>query len=460
MASLEDFAAGPLDEPAGLGEGYTLERQFQNGRAFQSFDRVTYFPDPNGERGYVRYEGIVNGWSDYDGKWFRATAKGDAAMRRIIAGTMAQPYLLLTNTDGEFMFLDPTTLAEIAAVRVADEWGYLTVAQVALDGAQVRYNHSGAGNYELDLAAQTDCRLAESVDFRIDTLDGHAYWHTPGTARLEMRSSPDAAPVTLLTLPGDVAQFIAAADRERIMGFAASENSLTLTLIDLSAFPPYVDSSTFALEMAQRAGYWRGAWRGAWNGFASFAEFYLTDGLNLLRVTQLYPPDMTAVALDYEGRAAVEAGTTWVEILGAHDGTLYLYHPLGDFWIYDYAAEDRGDIQRGIFAINTKTGKQVARWQPDLAISAAAQSDDSFYVIQAPRGAETAQVIRLDARTGEVLATKDLSSTAAWRVTFDYFAPDAVLALGASDAPLACPHAEPEAEPVAIVAPVTATPKP
>ena len=49
------------------------------------FDQVVYFPDPEGGRGSIFYGGIVNGSSEYDGKWFRASQEGEAALRAALA---------------------------------------------------------------------------------------------------------------------------------------------------------------------------------------------------------------------------------------------------------------------------------------------------------------------------------------------------------------------------------------
>ncbi|MCZ2099888.1 MAG: hypothetical protein LC121_27220, partial [Anaerolineae bacterium] len=54
---------------------------------YVAFDAVRYYPNPDGGRGYVNYLGIINGSSEYDGKWFRANAAGEAALRAVIAGS-------------------------------------------------------------------------------------------------------------------------------------------------------------------------------------------------------------------------------------------------------------------------------------------------------------------------------------------------------------------------------------
>jgi hypothetical protein len=107
MAALEafDVQVSPPEEP---GEGYVLIRyyrqderpeqgierpdaeltpldeiRFQAALGYRAFDEVRYYPGPAG--GLVHYLRIVNGAGPYDGKWYRATPAGDAAMRALLA---------------------------------------------------------------------------------------------------------------------------------------------------------------------------------------------------------------------------------------------------------------------------------------------------------------------------------------------------------------------------------------
>jgi hypothetical protein len=72
--------------PEGLGEGYEIARYFQEegSERYFPFDRVSYHPDPDGGQGYIQYLGIVNGSSEYDGRWFRPSADGEAALRDVL----------------------------------------------------------------------------------------------------------------------------------------------------------------------------------------------------------------------------------------------------------------------------------------------------------------------------------------------------------------------------------------
>lgn len=53
---------------------------------YHAFDRLHYYPAASpGHSGFVYYDGLVSGWSEYDHKWYAASAEGDRAMRRFIA---------------------------------------------------------------------------------------------------------------------------------------------------------------------------------------------------------------------------------------------------------------------------------------------------------------------------------------------------------------------------------------
>lgn len=61
-----DFSKGAVDAPANPGEGYEVVRMYYVNNKPQPFDLLYYFP----YTGYVYYDGIANGSSEYDGKWY------------------------------------------------------------------------------------------------------------------------------------------------------------------------------------------------------------------------------------------------------------------------------------------------------------------------------------------------------------------------------------------------------
>jgi len=66
-----DFYRDGTEAPADPGIGYEITRYYVNGNQESAFDKLHYYPDT----GFVYYDGIVNGSSEYDGKWY--TAKPD-----------------------------------------------------------------------------------------------------------------------------------------------------------------------------------------------------------------------------------------------------------------------------------------------------------------------------------------------------------------------------------------------
>jgi hypothetical protein len=70
-----------------VGEGYELVRYFQQGNTLRAIDMAHYYPNPSGGVGYVFYDGLVDPgmYSEFDGKWYPATPKGDAVMKQLLA---------------------------------------------------------------------------------------------------------------------------------------------------------------------------------------------------------------------------------------------------------------------------------------------------------------------------------------------------------------------------------------
>jgi len=57
---------------------------------YHAFDRLHYYPSESpGHSGFVYYDGLVSGRSEYDQKWYAASAEGDRAMSRFIAARSA-----------------------------------------------------------------------------------------------------------------------------------------------------------------------------------------------------------------------------------------------------------------------------------------------------------------------------------------------------------------------------------
>lgn len=63
-----DFYRDKVEAPANPGQGYEIRRYYVDGNSEIAFDQLHYYP----ETGYVFYDGIVNGDSEYDGEWYAA----------------------------------------------------------------------------------------------------------------------------------------------------------------------------------------------------------------------------------------------------------------------------------------------------------------------------------------------------------------------------------------------------
>ena len=56
-----------------------------------AIDRLRYVPPGSTQLGCIFYEGLINGSSECDGKWFPTTPAGDEVMKRIMASTPSTP---------------------------------------------------------------------------------------------------------------------------------------------------------------------------------------------------------------------------------------------------------------------------------------------------------------------------------------------------------------------------------
>jgi len=85
-----DFTKGPIDPPADPGEGYEVVRvhvDYTNDKPTPTpFDLLYYYP----YSGYVYYQGLVGGSSEYDGKWYIANPDANDPFR----GALTQRALL------------------------------------------------------------------------------------------------------------------------------------------------------------------------------------------------------------------------------------------------------------------------------------------------------------------------------------------------------------------------------
>lgn len=73
--------------PADPGQGYEIRRYYIDGQREIAFDQLHYYPDT----GYVFYDGILNGDSEFDGEWYSADPAIKAAFESAIAIPAVKP---------------------------------------------------------------------------------------------------------------------------------------------------------------------------------------------------------------------------------------------------------------------------------------------------------------------------------------------------------------------------------
>lgn len=71
-----------VDVPKEPGPGYLVTRYYIDGSHETPFDQLHYYP----AAGLVYYDGIVNGGSEYDGKWYTARPEIRAAFEKALPG--------------------------------------------------------------------------------------------------------------------------------------------------------------------------------------------------------------------------------------------------------------------------------------------------------------------------------------------------------------------------------------
>lgn len=75
-----DFYHNKSSAPADPGVGYEITRYYVDNNREVPLDKLHYYPDT----GFVFYDGIVNGSSEYDGKWYRANVEIRSVFERVL----------------------------------------------------------------------------------------------------------------------------------------------------------------------------------------------------------------------------------------------------------------------------------------------------------------------------------------------------------------------------------------
>lgn len=76
-----DFSQGDVPPPGDPGQGYQIVRMYVEGNSATPFDQLHYYP----YTGYVYYDGLVGGSSEYDGKWYAANPAAEEPFRAVLS---------------------------------------------------------------------------------------------------------------------------------------------------------------------------------------------------------------------------------------------------------------------------------------------------------------------------------------------------------------------------------------
>ena len=91
FTAFNDFSSPYPGTPSVVGPGLLIVREGTDANTgeFVPFDTLRLFPTSlgTGSPPVVFYEGLVNGWSEYDSKWYTASPEATASLQELIAST-------------------------------------------------------------------------------------------------------------------------------------------------------------------------------------------------------------------------------------------------------------------------------------------------------------------------------------------------------------------------------------
>jgi hypothetical protein len=80
-----DFYRDKVEAPKDPGTGYEIGRYYVDGKREILFDQLHYYPST----GFVFYDGIVNGDSEYDGEWYSANPAVKIVFESAVGGAVS-----------------------------------------------------------------------------------------------------------------------------------------------------------------------------------------------------------------------------------------------------------------------------------------------------------------------------------------------------------------------------------
>jgi hypothetical protein len=89
-----DFYRNKTEAPSNPGKAYEITRYYVYNTREYAFDRLHYYPDT----GFVYYDGIRNGSSEYDGKWYTAQPGIEKTFKQAIT-LQVQPITLVAESE-------------------------------------------------------------------------------------------------------------------------------------------------------------------------------------------------------------------------------------------------------------------------------------------------------------------------------------------------------------------------
>ncbi len=399
MTMLEDFRVF-IDVPERLGPGYELTRYYRlESGSYRPFDQVAYYPDLYGGRGYVNYIGIVNGSSEYDGKWFRAQDEADQVIRQVLfehdvllpANLLpVELYLAVTGSAGTLRLLDGTTLEEAATLRLDGETVSLDGVMTSLDGQRLFVSTSnGEGVIEqrvLNLAsARKNCFITGASRALTLTPGGNGLVVENGNT-LEIRGAEGLELLASIPLPetgSSNRDYFPSPDRRWLYVLVYDAAHAAIYPLDLNTgeFAPAVP-----LDAPPPDAVFAGQWE------ADGRRFVLLNGERLYAIDarfRLIATERTVIQRD-DGTVKLAEIEGHLAFAGARQEMLYLYNPVGP--------------DGGVFTVAIGDGTQQQVWQPDRIFSQVIYGDERFYALQA----DTNELVALDANSGAALAAHSL----------------------------------------------------
>lgn len=409
MTMLEDFMQ-PVDPPARPAPGFEITRFYEaNTGGYVPFDVVVYHPAPEGEPGAIYYDGIVNGSSEYDGRWFRTNPKGEAALREALAAhganldavaTVTTPYLALSGQGSRFRLIDLATLEPAVAWQIGASEVMLVRVTAAPRGdalwVEALEGRGARGTLRLDLASGRACLLKMPGEVVTAVPDGEnlivANWrdHAGGSgpsAALDVRRAETLDLAAAIPVPGGhrATQHSPSPDGRQIATLHHGAGETWLGVFDTYTRKYVTDRRLATLSDGAML-------RLAWD--AAGGTIYVIDGQRVYRFSTAsleFMPYQGFELVDQD-RAPLGGPGALFEIAGARDGTLYLYRP---------AERDGGAGTGGIYVVRAVLGRLSQHLWPDLPLIQAIMHGETIYALEAPNIAGDAALWALDLATGE-----------------------------------------------------------